>query len=138
MDVRVSSNALQVAHDVAGLAERARTRVRAVVEAEGIRLQTQVRANASGRPGPRAQTGDYRRSITRQTSISATGIRVEVGTNSPQGRRLEFGFWGMRDSLGRLFHQSPYPHFGPAADVAEARFPAAIERVADELAGGGR
>ncbi|MEV0446303.1 hypothetical protein AB0I46_46175, partial [Streptomyces spectabilis] len=40
-------------------------------------------------------------------------IVAEVGTNAPQGRRLEFGFVGV-DSLGRHYNQPPFPHLGPA------------------------
>jgi hypothetical protein len=31
------------------------------------------------------------------------------------------------DSLGRLYHQPPYPHFQPAADEMRAQFPTALE-----------
>lgn len=79
-------------------------------------LRTRVRARASGRPGPRRQTGDYRRGISGQTAQVAPGVwQGVVGTNSPQGRRLEYGYHGA-DSLGRRYNQPPYPHFGPALD----------------------
>lgn len=140
--IEIKSNASLVARAFAALPVQTSAAVNAAVVAEGAALQSRVRARASGRPGPRAQTGDYRRSISRQTSRSVGRITVEVGTNAPQGRRLEFGFWGLSDSLGRLFHQPAYPHFGPAADGMEDTFPAAITaavaQVLDKAAKAGR
>lgn len=81
----------------------------------GQLLRTRVMAKASGRPGPNAPTGDYRRSIALEIDKTPNTIQARVGTNKPQGRRLEFGFVGT-DSLGRTYNQPPYPHFGPASD----------------------
>jgi hypothetical protein len=99
-------------------------------------LRTRVRARASGRPGPRRQTGDYRRSIGAQTSQIAPGVwQGTVGTNSPQGWRLEKGFVG-RDSLGREYHQPPYEHFGPAVDETDPEYAAAMAQIAAAVADG--
>ena len=76
-------------------------------------LLTQIQSHASGRPGPNAPTGDYRRSWSINTPHN--GSR-EVGTNRPQGRRLENGFVGA-DSLGRVYNQPPFPHVEPAVGV---------------------
>lgn len=127
MEIHISSDAAAVAAQLRNVPAAISTSVTAAVAAQGALLQTKVKARASGRPGPRVQTGDYRRSINRQMRRGTVSVTVEVGTNSPQGRRLEFGFWGKRDSLGRLFHQPPYPHFGPAADEMEDAFPVAID-----------
>lgn len=94
----------------------------------GQLLTTRVQAKASGRPGPNAPTGDYRRSITMRVQDEVFGTLVFVGTNAPQGRRLEFGFVG-RDSLGRDYNQPPFPHFGPAIDEIAPQFAAALEAV---------
>ena len=91
----------------------------------GAVLETMVKANASGRPGPRVITGDYRRSITRQSTRTLGRSAVLVGTNRPQGRRLEYGFSGT-DSLGRRYSQPPYAHFGPAAEQFRPLFIAAV------------
>lgn len=91
-------------------------------------LKTRVMANASGRPGPRRVTGDYLRSISAQPLGQYGGSGWFVGTNAPQGPRLEFGFVGV-DSLGRHYDQPPYPHFGPAADWMEPLFAGAMEVV---------
>jgi hypothetical protein len=109
----------------------------------GQLLLTAVRGRASGRPGPRAQTGDYRRSINLQVIPSGASISARVGTNSPQGARLEFGFnsgtapqHGV-DVLGRHFESPPYPHFGPAFDQVSAQYQAAMRRgIAAIIAGG--
>jgi hypothetical protein len=97
-------------------------------------LLTRIQANASGRPGPNAPTGDYRRSWTLVFSPAgsvAGGPVALVGTNKPQGRRLEFGFVGA-DALGRYYNQPPYPHVRPAVDEVEPRFVADVERIVDE------
>jgi hypothetical protein len=57
------------------------------------------------------RTGDYRRSWTTELR----GKTAVVGTNKPQGRRLEFGFVGA-DSLGRHYNQAPQPHVRPSID----------------------
>jgi len=74
---------------------------------------SRVRGKASGRPGPRNRSGDYRRSIVSDTQVQGSTVLGQIGTNSPQGRRLEFGFVGA-DSLGRNYNQPPFPHFMPA------------------------
>jgi hypothetical protein len=73
-----------------------------------------IRRNASGRPGPRAITGAYRRSWKPDHQPLPHGAHCTIGTSAPQGRRLEFGFWDMYDSLGRHFYQPPRPHVQPA------------------------
>ncbi|MFF6844657.1 hypothetical protein ACFY8X_38705 [Streptomyces tanashiensis] len=78
-----------------------------------------IRANASGRPGPNVITGDYRSSWEPDGGRRIPyGAECTIGTRRPQGRRLEFGFEGP-DSLGRVFHQPPFPHVGPAIPFME-------------------
>jgi hypothetical protein len=79
-----------------------------------------IRANASGRPGPNVITGKYRASWEVVGRTIPYGAQCTIGTNAPQGRRLEFGFWDMTDSIGRHFFQPPYPHVGPAIPRMEA------------------
>ncbi|MGA5637733.1 hypothetical protein ACPCTN_03130 [Streptomyces cinereoruber] len=99
--------------------------VSAVVQHYAMLLETRIKAHASGRPGPNAPTGDYRRSWTHE--FSATGLMAEavVGTAKPQARRLEYGYVGP-DSLGRIFNQPPYPHMGPAVEEVRPAFLAAV------------
>ncbi|MEV5129309.1 HK97 gp10 family phage protein [Streptomyces sp. NPDC053705] len=75
--------------------------------------RARIRGNASGRPGPNVITGAYRNSWETNTRRLPYGAMCTIGTNAPQGRRLEFGFVGP-DSLGRVYNQPPFPHVGPA------------------------
>ena len=125
----MSSNAGEVAAQLVAHGVRVGVRGVAVVHMFGVMLQTQVKANASGRPGPQAPTGDYRRSIGLQFSRDGGTVRASVGTNRPQGRRLEFGFTGV-DAAGRHYNQPPFPHFGPAVDKIAPEFHAAVARLA--------
>lgn len=103
-----------------------------LVRHHGQLLKTRVQANASGRPGPNAPTGDYRRSISLAVVKTADTTAAYVGTNLPQGRRLEFGFHGA-DSLGRVYNQQPLPHFGPAMDQISPEYLTAIEALLRKL-----
>ncbi|MFD7867316.1 hypothetical protein [Streptomyces sp. NPDC059783] len=82
--------------------------------------RARIRGNASGRPGPNVITGAYRNSWQTETRRLPYGAQCTIGTDAPQGRRLEFGFMGMTDSLGRTYHQPPLPHVGPAIDYIGA------------------
>ena len=84
------------------------------VRKAGALIEAAWKGNATGRPGPRVVTGNFRRSInTEDVDIPGTESAVSVGTNAPQGARLEFGFVG-RDALGRNYNQKPYPSLEPA------------------------
>lgn len=93
----------------------------------GLLLQTVIQANASlpasGPPGPRAITGDYRASwgVEPDLSLGPDQVGAIVGTNKPQARRLEYGFVGA-DALGRHYNQRPYPHVQPALDAVRPQF----------------
>ena len=101
---------------------------RQVVRKWGLLLTTKIKAKASGRPGPNAPTGDYRRSWGTEFHDSPVGPVSQSGTNAPQGRRLENGFVGT-DSLGRTYDQPPFPHVGVSADEIEPLFIAEYERL---------
>lgn len=93
-----------------------------------------VKGNASGRPGPNVITGAYRNSWKDVTHRIPHGAMCTIGTNAPQGRRLEFGYMNMTDSLGRTFRQPPYPHVGPAIPFITATLHAQMRlAVADVL-----
>ena len=115
----------RVAADIAGLGAEAAAKAHAITVTWTAALQRQVQLNASGRPGPNAPTGNYRRSINRRTVKLLRSSYGEVGTNMPQGRRLEHGFSGV-DSLGRSYDQPAYPHFGPAIDFIGPGYEAAM------------
>ncbi|WP_164835787.1 HK97 gp10 family phage protein [Actinacidiphila soli] len=101
-----------------------------VVRHYAMLMETQIKANASGRPGPNAPTGDYRRSWTHEVHVGGDAVTAIVGTNKPQALRLEFGYVGT-DSLGRVYDQQPYAHVGPAVERVGPQFVAALGRVAD-------
>lgn len=123
------SNADRLAAELQAEARQAVAKARTVVARYGQLVLTQVQANASGRPGPRAITGDYRRSWGLEVRTEGGKVTGEVGTNEPQARRLEMGFVGT-DSLHREYHQPPYPHAGPALDRYETSFDQAAAEVA--------
>lgn len=121
---------------LAGAGIRAQAKAPGVVRHYGQLYQTRVRAAASGRPGPRAITGDYRRSITLEIALVGGMPSAIVGTVSPQGRRLEYGFVGP-DSLGRHYNQPPFPHFDPPlAQIVEELTSALADLVTDQPGAG--
>jgi hypothetical protein len=61
-----------------------------------------IRGNASGRPGPNVITGAYRNGWQSVPLRIPYGAMCTLGTDRPQGRRLEWGFTGT-DSLGRHY-----------------------------------
>jgi hypothetical protein len=79
-------------------------------------------------PGPNIVTGDYVSSIELEERELAGVAEVEVWTDRPQAMRLEHGFVGA-DSLGRVYHQRAYPHWGPAADEVEDAFFRQVEAI---------
>lgn len=95
--------------------------VAGLVRHYGVLLNTRIKAKASGRPGPNAPTGDYRRSWVNEFHQSGSTAISVSGTNEPQGRRLEYGFVGT-DSLGRTYNQPPYEHVGPAVSEIDPEF----------------
>ncbi|MFI9157496.1 hypothetical protein [Kitasatospora aureofaciens] len=128
----VTSNAAVLAARLEARASVAVPATMAVVRHHAMLLETAVKAAASGRPGPNVQTGEYRRSWTTEVHATGTGVEAVVGTGRPQGPRLEYGFVGP-DSLGRVYHQPPFPHVGPAVQRIEPLFVAAIARVAEAV-----
>ncbi len=76
------------------------------------------------------RTGLYR-SKMRLVATSTRGgdSTVTVSNDSPQARRLEYGFKGV-DSLGRRYNQAPRPHFGPALERTAAEYEEALAAAA--------
>lgn len=108
--------------DLAGRLEDAADQIEPVIERRMRHVGTagvaRIRANASGRPGPNVITGRYRASWRAVTARIPYGAECTIGTDAPQGRRLEFGFVGP-DSLGRVYNQPPFPHVQPALAFIE-------------------
>jgi hypothetical protein len=129
--VKVIGDATLVAK-TAGRAATLSREMGALVAYWGAILNTTIKAKASGRPGPNAPTGDYRRSWVHTFTNTIGGGTSTNGTNKPQARRLEFGFTGT-DSIGRSYDQPPYPHVGPAKDAVEPKFVKAGEALARSI-----
>lgn len=119
------TNAFEVANQLELSGERSIDDVRRVVRHHGLLLKTKIQAGASGRPGPRVVTGDYRRSWSTRFTPNAGGGTARVGTNRPQARRLEYGFVG-QDRIGRYYNQPPRPHVGPAVDATQTLLTSAV------------
>lgn len=123
------SNAFSVADVIDGIGARAQRRAPAVVAHHTMLMETRAKANASGRPGPNVVTGDYRDRISSRVEAGAARIVGSVGTDAPQGRRLELGFSDV-DSLGREVDQPPFPHFDPALDQTTPGFESDLAQAA--------
>jgi len=99
-----------LADDIKGPALEAATRAAALPVLNQVRI-----TEPEGGRTP-YKTGTYRRSFEMETvEKSSERCRVEVGTDAPQARRLEYGFVGA-DKLGRVYDQAPRPHIRPALD----------------------
>jgi hypothetical protein len=125
--------AQSLAAELASAAARVETLVPVVVEKAATDLVSLTQENASGRPGPNAPTGDYRGSwrVEEVHDADPGTVSRSVGTDRPQANRLEYGYVGT-DSAGRTYDQPPYEHHGPAVDVVEPLFEAAMDAVADK------
>ena len=99
-----------LADDIRGPALEAATRAAALPVLNQVRI-----TEPEGGRTP-YKTGTYRRSFHMET-VEKTPERctVQVGTDSPYGKRLEYGFVGA-DKLGRVYNQPPRPHVRPALD----------------------
>jgi len=121
----IYSNADAIAAQLRWYQVRTALRVGAIVRHHAMLAETAIKARASGRPGPRAITGDYRRSWTHTVVQTPALTTATIGTNKPQGRRLEYGFVGA-DRLGRKYNQPPFPHVQPAVEAIRPVFLAAL------------
>jgi hypothetical protein len=133
--VGAASNAATIA---AALDKRARNTLphtQAAMRHYALLLATRIKINASGRPGPNVVTGDYRRSWKWQVRTAGGTVTALVHTDAPQANRLENGFVG-RDSLGRLYHQAPLPHVGPAVEATRPVLLASMQKVIAGPGGG--
>ncbi|MFJ5294549.1 HK97 gp10 family phage protein [Streptomyces sp. NPDC088348] len=116
-------------------ADRTGPAVRRAVQQAGTTGRDLIRVNASGRPGPNVVTGQYRASWQTSTRAIPDGAICTIGTRAPQGRRLEFGFWDMTDSIGRHFFQPPFPHVQPALPAIGAELRAKVQHAVEEVFG---
>lgn len=123
--------------DLADRLEQAATRIQPAIARAvwhtGEIGRGKIRANATRRPGPNVITGRYRSSWQTVNRSIPFGAVCTIGTNAPQGRRLEFGFWDMTDSIGRHFFQPPYPHVGPAIPAIGQTLRSQMQQAAAEV-----
>lgn len=124
------TNAAEIAAALEGRAALVLPQAVSLVRHYAMLLETQIKANASGRPGPNVITGDYRRSWTHDVYVGGDVVSGIVGTTKPQARRLEYGFVGV-DSLGRVYDQPPYAHVGPAVQTVRPLFVQALGQIVD-------
>lgn len=119
-------------------ADRVGPVIRKTVKHQGSLLNAAIRRHASGRPGPNIITRQYWSSWKRREVLPLPdGGETTVATDRPQGKRLEFGFWDMTDSIGRHFYQPAYPHVGPAIEDRSPHIPEAFRDACDEIFGEG-
>jgi len=88
---------------------------RAAVRAGGQAYQHDVQKLAP------VDTGQYRASIRTDPGDDSGRPVSLIGTPMPQARRLEYGFIGP-DKLGRVYHQSPRPHWRPPFDQNKEKY----------------
>lgn len=126
----------ELADRLDGAADRVGPEVDRAVQQQARLLQAMIRYNASGRPGPNIITGDYFDSWRTEPFAVPDGGGAEIGTDRPQGRRLEQGFMNMYDSLGRFYRQPPFPHVGPAVTELEQDILDPFKAACDRIFGG--
>lgn len=105
--------------------EQAPRRVRMVNATWVPRLRMMLIAHSSGSPGPEVRSGAYNAAY--DVHLTDGGMGLEASNPSPQSARLEYGFVG-QDSLGRHYHQPPFPHFRPTMDEAGPQYVSDIRR----------
>lgn len=99
-----------------------------------IILVREIQKRAGGRPGPRVITGVYRASwrVEKKTSGFLTrNVWISVVTSHPAAHRLEYGYIGI-DSLGRRYHQPPFPHVRPAREAIAKPYQKDLERAIEK------
>jgi hypothetical protein len=100
----------QFSKDLEKIAQGIQKNERAAVRAAGQAYQHDVQVLAP------VDTGQYRASIRTDPGEDMGRPVSLIGTPMPQACRLEYGFYGKTDRLGRLYHQFPHPHWRPPFD----------------------
>lgn len=75
---------------------------------KAIRVESQAKVNASGRPGPRVRTGRLRSSIHWEIVVQNGNMFARVGSRVQYARAVEMGTKNAR----------PYPYLRPALAAA--------------------
>ncbi|MFI2620391.1 HK97 gp10 family phage protein [Streptomyces sp. NPDC018584] len=116
-------------------ADRVGPEINRTVQQQARLARALIRERASGRPGPNIITGQYVASWRIEPFGVPHGGGATVGTDAPQGRRLEYGFYDMTDSLGRHFFQVPRPHVEPAVNELSPEYERAFHDACDRIFG---
>jgi len=103
------SDFTNLSRDLEKIAQGIARNERAAVRAAGQAYQHDVQVLAP------VDTGQYRASIRTDPGEDMGRPVSLIGTPMPQACRLEYGFVGP-DRLGRVYHQSPRPHWRPPFD----------------------
>jgi len=123
--------------DLAGRLEESADRVgpetRRTVRQQARLGLAMIKFNASGRPGPNIITTDYFDSWESIPFEVPVGGGADIHTDRPQGRRLEYGFMNMFDSLGRFYRQPPFPHVEPAVEELSQQYVEAFKDACDRI-----
>lgn len=116
-------------------ADRVGPETNRTVQQQGRLGRALIRERASGRPGPNIITGQYVESWRIEPFAVPDGGGATIGTRKPQGRRLEYGFYDMTDSIGRHFFQVPRPHVDPAVNELSEEYEQAFKDALDRIFG---
>lgn len=74
------------------------------LERRAVAVESAAKVNASGRPGPRVQTGRLRSSITHALGHDGQGLYADIGSSVEYARFVELG----------TSHAPPYEFLQPA------------------------
>lgn len=133
MIITIHHNAQDVATDFFRIGTVMQGAFPKVADIGAEQMLASIRKHASGRPGPNIITGDYVASW--RIEKMGVGARL-VSTSAPQANRLEYGFSGM-DSLGRMYHQPPFPHVLPAVTEVSPKVAAEANSLVSAVIRGG-
>lgn len=141
----MSSNASVAAAKLKALGVEGPRQAGNVTIEQAKRMKAMLQANAPVGDPKRSdrKVGHYRNSFHYRTRKVGSGRSATVWTTADYGRRLEFGFSGQTDALGRFFSHwetTPKPHWQPVVDEIEreneAKYAAALLKAARIVAAG--
>lgn len=69
------------------------------LQRRGLRVESQAKINASGRPGPNVITGRLRSSIHQELGVDSEGLFSKVGSDVVYARRVEELYPYLRPAL---------------------------------------
>lgn len=106
----------------AQLSVSVRDRVRKRIQALGIELQRKVKEEKLSGQVLNVRSGNLRRNISEETTVSGDAITSSVGTNVPYGRLWELGFRGTEQVRSHLRLGRPVRAFSRAVNEGARPF----------------